>query len=30
MDTRVQSPGQLFQLTQTLVIPLFQRPYVWS
>lgn len=30
MDTRVQSPGQLFQLTQTLVIPLFQRPYVWT
>ena len=30
METRVQSPGQLFQLTQTLVIPLFQRPYVWS
>ncbi|MBE9404278.1 DUF262 domain-containing protein [Brachybacterium sp. p3-SID1565] len=30
MDTRVQSPGQLFQLPQTLVIPLFQRPYVWT
>ncbi|ASK66188.1 hypothetical protein CFK39_10605 [Brachybacterium avium] len=30
METRVQTPGQLFQLTQTLEIPLFQRPYVWT
>lgn len=30
MDTNVHSPGQLFQLTQTLEIPLFQRPYVWT
>ncbi|GAA1730516.1 GmrSD restriction endonuclease domain-containing protein [Brachybacterium phenoliresistens] len=30
METHVQDPGKLFHLPQTLVIPLFQRPYVWT
>lgn len=30
MDTAVRTPLEIFSLPQHLVIPLFQRPYVWS
>ena len=30
MDTDVQSPKAIFHATTRLVVPLFQRPYVWS
>ncbi|WP_340699131.1 GmrSD restriction endonuclease domain-containing protein [Cellulosimicrobium funkei] len=30
MDTNVRTPLQIFNLPQHLVVPLFQRPYVWD
>lgn len=30
MDTNVRTPIEIFTLPQLLVVPLFQRPYVWS
>ena len=30
MDTAVRTPLEIFNLPQRLVIPLFQRPYVWA
>lgn len=30
MDTNVRTPLEIFNLPQHLVIPLFQRPYVWD
>lgn len=30
METNVRTPLQIFSLPQRLVIPLFQRPYVWD
>lgn len=30
MDTNVRTPLQIFALPQHLVVPLFQRPYVWD
>ncbi|MEU4813747.1 DUF262 domain-containing protein [Nocardia fluminea] len=30
METNVRTPMQIFSLPQTLVVPLFQRPYVWD
>ena len=30
MDTNVRTPQEIFYLPQHLVVPLFQRPYVWS
>ena len=30
MDTAVRTPLEIFSLPQHLVIPLFQRPYVWT
>lgn len=30
MDTQVLTPQLLFTLPQRLVVPLFQRPYVWN
>lgn len=30
MDTQVLTPQQIFMLPQQLMVPLFQRPYVWD
>jgi uncharacterized protein with ParB-like and HNH nuclease domain len=30
MDTQVRSPQSIFMQPQRLVVPLFQRPYVWN
>ncbi|GAA3644060.1 GmrSD restriction endonuclease domain-containing protein [Microlunatus ginsengisoli] len=30
METNVRTPMQIFSLPQQLVVPLFQRPYVWE
>jgi len=30
MDTQVRSPHQIFNMPQRLLVPLFQRPYVWN
>lgn len=30
MDTKVRTPLEIFNLPQHLVVPLFQRPYVWD
>lgn len=30
METNVRTPMQIFSLPQRLVVPLFQRPYVWE
>lgn len=30
MDTQVRTPQMVFTLPQRLVVPLFQRPYVWN
>jgi hypothetical protein len=30
MDTQVKSPHAIFNMPQRLLVPLFQRPYVWS
>jgi hypothetical protein len=30
MDTQVKSPHSIFNMPQRLLVPLFQRPYVWS
>lgn len=30
MDTNVRTPQEIFYLPQHLVVPLFQRPYVWT
>lgn len=30
MDTQVRTPQQVFIHTQRLIVPLFQRPYVWN
>ena len=30
METQVRTPQQVFMLPQRLVVPLFQRPYVWN
>ncbi|WNB86464.1 DUF262 domain-containing protein [Cellulomonas sp. ATA003] len=30
MDTNVRTPMEIFNLPQHLVVPLFQRPYVWD
>lgn len=30
MDTQVRTPQLVFMLPQRLVVPLFQRPYVWN
>lgn len=30
MDTNVRTPQEVFYLPQHLVVPLFQRPYVWT
>jgi hypothetical protein len=30
MDTNVRTPIEIFTLPQLLVVPLFQRPYVWN
>jgi hypothetical protein len=30
MQTQVQNPQAIFNMPQRLVVPLFQRPYVWS
>lgn len=30
MDTHVRTPLAIFSLPQLLVVPLFQRPYVWD
>ena len=30
MDTDVRTPQQIFMQPQRLLVPLFQRPYVWN
>jgi len=30
VETAVRTPMQIFNLPQQLVVPLFQRPYVWD
>jgi hypothetical protein len=30
METQVQTPQKIFTQPQSLVVPLFQRPYVWN
>ena len=30
METRVHTPQQVFNMPQRLLVPLFQRPYVWN
>lgn len=30
METNVRTPLDVFNLPQHLVVPLFQRPYVWD
>lgn len=30
MDTKVRTPQEVFTLPQHLIVPLFQRPYVWD
>lgn len=30
VETNVRTPMQIFSLPQQLVVPLFQRPYVWE
>jgi uncharacterized protein with ParB-like and HNH nuclease domain len=30
MDTQVRTPQDVFMQPQKLVVPLFQRPYVWN
>ena len=30
METQVRTPHMVFMLPQRLVVPLFQRPYVWN
>jgi len=30
METQVRSPQMVFMQPQRLVVPLFQRPYVWN
>lgn len=30
VETTVRTPMQIFSLPQQLVVPLFQRPYVWE
>src|SRR6185503_5453814 len=30
METQVRTPQQVFMMPQRLVVPLFQRPYVWN
>ena len=30
MDTAVKTPLEVFALPQHLLVPLFQRPYVWD
>jgi uncharacterized protein with ParB-like and HNH nuclease domain len=30
METQVQNPQAIFNMPQRLLVPLFQRPYVWS
>ena len=30
MDTQVRTPQMVFMQPQRLIVPLFQRPYVWN
>jgi hypothetical protein len=30
MDTQVRTPQSVFMQPQRLIVPLFQRPYVWN
>lgn len=30
METRVRTPQMIFMQPQRLIVPLFQRPYVWN
>jgi uncharacterized protein with ParB-like and HNH nuclease domain len=30
MDTKVRTPQEIFTMPQRLLVPLFQRPYVWN
>jgi uncharacterized protein with ParB-like and HNH nuclease domain len=30
VESKVRTPMQIFSLPQQLVVPLFQRPYVWD
>lgn len=30
METQVRTPQAIFMQPQRLIVPLFQRPYVWS
>lgn len=30
METRVRTPQTVFMMPQRLIVPLFQRPYVWN
>ena len=30
MDTQVRTPQEVFMQPQRLIVPLFQRPYVWN
>lgn len=30
MDTKVRTPQEIFNMPQRLLVPLFQRPYVWN
>ena len=30
MDTQVKTPNSIFMQPQRLLVPLFQRPYVWN
>ena len=30
LDTQVRTPQNIFMQPQRLVVPLFQRPYVWN
>jgi uncharacterized protein with ParB-like and HNH nuclease domain len=30
METQVRTPQMIFMQPQRLVVPLFQRPYVWN
>jgi len=30
MDTQVRAPQAIFMQPQRLLVPLFQRPYVWN
>ena len=30
MDTQVRTPQAIFMQPQRLLVPLFQRPYVWN